>query len=42
MVRWSDNKAATRIRDLLGNAALVRLAYAAHMTAFLPAPSWGS
>jgi beta-lactamase class A len=41
MVRRSDNAAATRIRDRLGNAALVRLARAAHMTAFRPAPVWG-
>jgi beta-lactamase class A len=41
MIRRSDNTAATRIRDRLGNAALVRLARAAHMTAFKPAAVWG-
>jgi beta-lactamase class A len=41
MIRRSDNAAATRIRDRLGNAALVRLARAAHMTAFRPAAVWG-
>jgi beta-lactamase class A len=41
MIRRSDNAAATRIRDRLGNAALVRLARAAHMTAFAPAAVWG-
>jgi beta-lactamase class A len=41
MVRWSDNAAATRIRDALGDAALVRVARAAHMTAFRPTPVWG-
>jgi beta-lactamase class A len=41
MIRWSDNAAATRIRDRLGDAALVRLARAAHMTAFRPAAVWG-
>src|SRR3954453_21889138 len=41
MIRRSDNTAATRIRDRLGNAALVRLARAAHMAAFKPAAVWG-
>jgi Beta-lactamase enzyme family len=41
MIRRSDNAAATRIRDRLGNAALIRLARAAHMTAFKPAAVWG-
>jgi beta-lactamase class A len=41
MIRRSDNTAATRIRDRLGNAALVRLARAAHMTRFRPAAVWG-
>jgi beta-lactamase class A len=41
MIRRSDNTAATRIRDRLGSAALVRLAHAAHMTRFRPAAVWG-
>jgi beta-lactamase class A len=41
MIRRSDNAAATRIRDRLGNAALVRLARAARMTRFRPAAVWG-
>jgi Beta-lactamase enzyme family len=41
MIRRSDNTAATRIRDRLGNAALVRFARAAHMTRFRPAAVWG-
>ena len=41
MIRRSDSTAATQIRDRLGNAAFVRLARAAHMTAFKPAAVWG-
>jgi Beta-lactamase enzyme family len=41
MVRWSDNVAATRVRDIVGNGALTRLARAARMRAFAVAPLWG-
>ena len=41
MVRWSDNVAATRVRDLVGNDGLVRLARRVGMRAFTPAPVWG-
>jgi hypothetical protein len=42
MIHRSDNVAATRVRDIVGNAALVRLARRAGMTRFAPAVSWGS
>jgi hypothetical protein len=41
MVRWSDNVAATRVRDIVGNDALVRLAQRVGMRAFSPAAVWG-
>jgi beta-lactamase class A len=41
MVRWSDNVAATRVRDIVGNDALVRLAQRVGMRAFAPAAIWG-
>jgi Beta-lactamase enzyme family len=41
MVRWSDNIAATRVRDVVGNAGLVRLARRVGMRAFTPAAIWG-
>ena len=41
MIRRSDNNAATAIRNIVGDAALVRLARRAHMTRFAPAPIWG-
>jgi hypothetical protein len=41
MITRSDNFAATRIRDLIGNAALVRLADRAGMTRFAVNPIWG-
>lgn len=41
MIRWSDNVAATRVRDIVGNDGLVRLARRAGMRAFTPAPVWG-
>jgi beta-lactamase class A len=41
MIRWSDNLAATRVRDIVGNDALVRLARKVGMRAFAPAPIWG-
>jgi hypothetical protein len=42
MIRRSDNIAATRVRDIVGNGALVRLARRVGMTRFTPAGSWGS
>jgi hypothetical protein len=41
MVRWSSNVAATRVRDLVGNRALTRLARRVGMRAFTPAAIWG-
>jgi hypothetical protein len=41
MIRRSDNVAATRMRDLVGNAALVRLARRARMRHFSVHPIWG-
>jgi hypothetical protein len=41
MVRWSDNATATRVRDIVGNDGLVRLARRAHMPSFVPAAIWG-
>jgi beta-lactamase class A len=41
MIRWSDNVAATRVRDIVGNAGLVRLAHKVGMRAFAPAAIWG-
>ena len=41
MIRRSDNAAATEIRNRTGSAALARLADAAGMTRFSPAPQWG-
>jgi beta-lactamase class A len=41
MVRWSDNVAATRVRDIVGNDAIARLARAAGMTRFAVDPVWG-
>jgi beta-lactamase class A len=41
MIRRSDSVAATRIRDRLGDAALVRLSHASRMTRFRPAAIWG-
>ena len=41
MIRWSDNVAATRVRDIVGNDALVRLARRVGMRAFTPAAIWG-
>jgi hypothetical protein len=41
MIRWSDNVAATRVRDIVGNDGLVRLAHRVGMRAFAPAPIWG-
>ena len=41
MIRRSDNVAATRVRDIVGNAAVVRLARRAGMTRFAIADIWG-
>jgi hypothetical protein len=41
MIRRSDNVAATRVRDLVGNAAVVRLAHRVGMTRFRVAQVWG-
>jgi beta-lactamase class A len=41
MIRWSDNVAATRVRDIVGNAGLVRLARRVGMRSFVPAAIWG-
>jgi hypothetical protein len=41
MVRWSDNVAATRVRDIVGDDGLVRLARRVGMRAFSPAAIWG-
>jgi len=41
MIRWSDNVAATRVRDIVGNDGLVRLAHRVSMRAFTPAAIWG-
>ncbi len=42
MIRQSGNRAATRVRDIVGNPRLVSLARRARMTRFRAAPSWGS
>jgi hypothetical protein len=41
MIRRSDNVAATRVRDIVGNAAVVRLARRVGMTRFRIASVWG-
>ena len=41
MIRRSDNVAATRVRDIVGNAALVRLARRAGHDALRRHPVWG-
>ena len=41
MVRRSGNRAATRVRDTVGNDAIVRLARRAGMTRFAIDPVWG-
>ena len=41
MIRRSDNVAATRVRDIVGNAAVVRLAHRAGMTRFAIRDVWG-
>jgi hypothetical protein len=42
MIRRSDNVAASRVRDIVGNGALVRLAHRVGMRRFTPSASWGS
>jgi Beta-lactamase enzyme family len=42
MIRRSDNRAATQVRNIVGNDGLVRVARAAGMRSFVPYPSWGS
>jgi Beta-lactamase enzyme family len=41
MIRRSDNVAATRVRDIVGDTALRRLARRAGMTRFATNPVWG-
>jgi hypothetical protein len=41
MIRRSDNVAATRVRDIVGNAAVIRLAHRVGMTRFRIAQVWG-
>jgi beta-lactamase family protein len=41
MIRRSDNVAATRVRDIIGNASVVRLAHRVGMTRFRLAQVWG-
>ena len=41
MVRWSDNAAASQVRNLVGNAAVVRFARRIGMTRFAIASIWG-
>ena len=41
MIRRSDNAAATRVRGIVADAGLYRLARAAHMQRFRTAPIWG-
>ena len=41
MVRWSDNVAATRVRDIVGNDGLRLLARRTGMARFQPAAIWG-
>jgi Beta-lactamase enzyme family len=41
MIRWSDNDAASSIRNIVGNEAVARLARAAGMSRFAVHPAWG-
>jgi hypothetical protein len=41
MIRRSDNVAATRVRDIVGNTAVIRLAHRVGMTRFRIAQVWG-
>ncbi len=42
MIRWSDSVAASRVRDIVGNDGLARLARRAGMRRFRAAPIWGN
>ena len=42
MIRGSDNVDATRVRDIVGNAALARVARRARMPDFAVHPNWGA
>lgn len=42
MIRWSDNGAASRVRNFVGNGALEHLANRVGTSRFASAPSWGS
>jgi Beta-lactamase enzyme family len=42
MIRRSDNGAATRVRDIVGEGAIRRLAHDAHMRQFRYSSSWGN
>jgi hypothetical protein len=42
MIRWSDNDAASSVRNFVGNGALDHLADRVGMGRFASAPSWGS
>ena len=42
MIVRSDNRAASRIRNVVGNDGLAKLARRAKMKDFAPSPSWGS
>ena len=41
MIRRSDNRAASRVRDIVGNGSLRRLARRAGMRRFATKPTWG-
>jgi hypothetical protein len=41
MVRWSDNTAATRVRNIVGDGGLMALAGRSGMRRFRPAAVWG-
>jgi beta-lactamase class A len=41
MIRYSDNDSASRVRDIVGNEALTRLARKAGMSRFVAHPAWG-
>jgi Beta-lactamase enzyme family len=41
MIRWSDNDAASTVRNIVGNEAITRLARAADMSRFVVHPAWG-
>ena len=42
MIRWSNNVAATRVRNIVGNGGLRAVARRVGMRHFVPAVSWGS